>query len=82
MKAYGQKFVKFCTLTHTHTHAAKLVVEMICLYISNWRWYADTNGFALNHPRTLHLHGRGHPRIRNIFSNLATTLFDSFNLLR
>ena len=24
MRAYGQKFVKFCT----HTHAAKLVVEM------------------------------------------------------
>ena len=26
MRAYGQKLVKFCT--HTHTHAAKLVVEM------------------------------------------------------
>ena len=32
MRACGQKFVKFCTLTHTHTHttAAKLVV----------RWYS------------------------------------------
>ena len=26
MRAYGQKLVKFCT--HTHTHAAKLVVEI------------------------------------------------------
>ena len=25
MRAHGQKLVKFCT--HTHTHAAKLVVE-------------------------------------------------------
>ena len=29
MRAYGQKLVKFCT--HTHTHAAKLVVEMCTL---------------------------------------------------
>ena len=29
IKAYGQKLVKLCT--HTHTHAAKLVVEM-CLH--------------------------------------------------
>ena len=28
MRAYGQKLVKFCTLTHTLTHAAKLVVRM------------------------------------------------------
>ena len=34
MRVYGQKLVKFCTLTnththtHTHTHAAKLVVEI------------------------------------------------------
>ena len=27
IKAFGQKFVKFCT--HTHTHAAKLVVEIM-----------------------------------------------------
>ena len=32
MRAFGQKLVKFCTLTHTltHTHAAKLVVEIQC----------------------------------------------------
>ena len=33
MRACGQKFVKFCTLTHTHTHthtaAAKLVVRIL-----------------------------------------------------
>ena len=31
MRACGQKLVKVCTLTHTltHTHAAKLVVEII-----------------------------------------------------
>ena len=28
MRAWGQKLVKFCTLTHTHTTAAKLVVRM------------------------------------------------------
>ena len=28
MRAYGQKFVKFCTHTHTHARAAKLVVEI------------------------------------------------------
>ena len=28
MRACGQKFVKFCTLTHTHTTAAKLVVRI------------------------------------------------------
>ena len=28
MRATGQKLVKFCTLTHTLTHAAKLVVRM------------------------------------------------------
>ena len=28
MRAYGQKFVKFCTHTHTQTHASKLVVEI------------------------------------------------------
>ena len=28
MRAFGQKCVKFCTLTHTLTHAAKLVVRM------------------------------------------------------
>ena len=36
MRAYGQKLVKFCI--HTHTHAAKLVVEMsliITYYIVN-----------------------------------------------
>ena len=27
IKAYGQKLVKFCT--HTHTHAATLVVEIV-----------------------------------------------------
>ena len=27
MRAYGQKFVKFCK--HTHTHASKLVVEIM-----------------------------------------------------
>ena len=27
MRAYGQKLVKFCT--HTHTRAAKLVVEIM-----------------------------------------------------
>ena len=25
MRAYGQKFVQFCTHKHTHTHAAKFV---------------------------------------------------------
>ena len=30
MRAYGQKFVKFCT--HTRAHAAKLVVEITNLY--------------------------------------------------
>ena len=29
MRAYGQKLVKFCKHTHTHTHVAKLVVEMV-----------------------------------------------------
>ena len=29
IRACGQKFVKFCTLTHIHTTAAKLVVRMI-----------------------------------------------------
>ena len=29
MRACGQKLVKFCTLTHTLTHAAKLVVRVI-----------------------------------------------------
>ena len=29
MRACGQKFVKFCAHTHTHTRAAKLVVEML-----------------------------------------------------
>ena len=29
MKACGQKLVTFCTLTHTHTTAAKLVVRMV-----------------------------------------------------
>ena len=28
MRAYGQKLVKCCTLTHTLTHAAKLVVKI------------------------------------------------------
>ena len=28
MRAPGQKLVKFCTLTHTLTHAAKLVVRI------------------------------------------------------
>ena len=28
MRASGQKLVNFCARTHTHTHAAKLVVEM------------------------------------------------------
>ena len=28
MRACGQKLVKFCTLTHIHTTAAKLVVRM------------------------------------------------------
>ena len=28
MRPYGQKLVKFCTHTHRHTHAAKLVVEI------------------------------------------------------
>ena len=28
MRACRQKLVKFCTLTHTLTHAAKLVVRM------------------------------------------------------
>ena len=28
IKACGQKLVKFCAHTHTHTRAAKLVVEM------------------------------------------------------
>ena len=28
MRAYGQKLVTFCTHTHRHTQAAKLVVEI------------------------------------------------------
>ena len=32
MRACGQKLVKFCTLTHIHTTAAKLVVRI---------WHAD-----------------------------------------
>ena len=28
IKACGQKLVKFCAHTNTHTHAAKLVVEI------------------------------------------------------
>ena len=31
MRAFGQKFVKLCTLTHTLTHAAKLVVRLSSL---------------------------------------------------
>ena len=29
MRAGGQKLVKFCTRTHTHTTAAKLVVRLV-----------------------------------------------------
>ena len=29
MRAYGQKLVKFCKHTHRHTHASKLVVEIV-----------------------------------------------------
>ena len=32
MRASGQKLVKLCTLTHTLTHAAKLVVRIIADY--------------------------------------------------
>ena len=32
MRASGQKLVKFCTLTHTLTHAAKLVVRICNLW--------------------------------------------------
>ena len=31
MRACGQKLVKFCTLTHIHTTAAKLVVRILIL---------------------------------------------------
>ena len=34
MRACGQKLVKFCTLTHIHTTAAKLVVRMSLLHPS------------------------------------------------
>ena len=34
MRACGQKLVKFCTLTHIHTTAAKLVVRMKVLQFS------------------------------------------------
>ena len=39
MRACGQKLVKLCTLTHTMTHAAKLVVkdnqmELNCLCLN------------------------------------------------
>ena len=39
MRAFGQKLVKFCARAHTHTHAAKFVVEIFtddfihCIYI-------------------------------------------------
>ena len=33
MRAFGQKLVKFCTLTHTLTHAAKFVVRIIIIYL-------------------------------------------------
>ena len=37
MRACGQKLVKFCTLTHIHTHkhttAAKLVVRMFAPFL-------------------------------------------------
>ena len=32
MRAYGQKLIKFCTHTDTHTHAAKLVVRIYYCY--------------------------------------------------
>ena len=33
MRSNGQKLVKCCTLTHTMTHVAKLVVRMAIIYI-------------------------------------------------
>ena len=34
MRAYGQKWVTFCTHTHTHTHthATKLVVRIVAIF--------------------------------------------------
>ena len=60
MRAYGQKLVKFCTLTHTHTTAAKLVVRILLFkrHLHVWRYlepdsrvYLDTVSrlFLLNH---------------------------------
>ena len=34
IRACGQKLVKFCTLTHIHTTAAKLVVRVIAITIT------------------------------------------------
>ena len=44
MRAYGQKLVKFCTLTHTltHTHAAKLVVEIMMLLYNSRSVFAGS----------------------------------------
>ncbi len=39
MRAYGQKLVKFCT----HTHAAKLVVEMEHVKAKMWAISSDTH---------------------------------------
>ena len=46
MRSCGQKLVKFCTLTHPLTHAAKLVVRLaytglnifceLCIFFSMW----------------------------------------------
>ena len=42
MRAYGQKLVKFCT--HTHTHAAKLVVEIGCCKVQEYACEGGTEG--------------------------------------
>ena len=51
MKAYGEKWVTFCT--HTHAHAAKLVVRMHRLLflmgaLNPAAGLSDTNGSPLN----------------------------------
>ena len=46
IRACGQKLVKFCTLTHIHTTAAKLVVRMSLLFYMQPSHYQEVTPWS------------------------------------
>ena len=57
MRASGQKLVKFCTVTHTLTHAAKLVVRItVYIYGPIGNMQPHVIQWNIKHPeRTIHI---------------------------